>query len=180
MKTNLSSAMQEFTNDPIDIEALPDYEQVPLQELNPRYWNVVMIHIAIFLILLAAGISALLVFNEEARQYFVLCSLLYIAFAALLVILNRADINRRGFAVRDKDIIYRSGIIALTTTIIPFSRIQHIALHEGLFARMFGLGSLHIFTAGGSSGSLHIPGIEIAEARKIKELLMKQITKAGE
>ena len=45
--------MQEFTNDPIDIEALPNYEQAPLKTLHPKYWNVVMIHIGIFLFLLA-------------------------------------------------------------------------------------------------------------------------------
>jgi hypothetical protein len=172
--------MQEFTNDPIDIEALPNYEQVPLKTLNPKYWNVVMIHSGIFLFLLAAGITALLVFNPAAKQHIILFSSLYIVFAALLIILNRADISRRGFAVRDKDIIYRNGIIALTTTIVPFSRIQHIALHQGLFSRIYGLGALNIFTAGGSSGSLHIPGIEIEEARRIKEMLMKQITKTAE
>jgi membrane protein YdbS with pleckstrin-like domain len=172
--------MQEFTNDPIDIDSLPSYEQAPLKALNPKYWNVVLIHTGIFLFLLAAGIAALLVFNAEAKQHIILLSSLYIVFAVLLITLNRADVSRRGFAVRDKDIIYRNGIIALTTTIVPFSRIQHIALHEGFFARMFGLGALNIFTAGGSSGSLHIPGIEIEEARRIKEMLMKQITKTGE
>ncbi|WP_285057289.1 PH domain-containing protein [Pedobacter ginsengisoli] len=172
--------MQEFTNDPIDIEALPNYEQAQLKTLHPKYWNVVMIHIGIFLFLLAAGIAALVVFNSEAKQHIILFSALYIVLAVLLIALNRADISRRGFAVRDKDIIYRNGVIALTTTIVPFSRIQHIALHEGLFARMFGLAALNIFTAGGSSGSLHIPGIEIGEARRIKEMLMKQITKTEE
>lgn len=180
MKTNLSRAMQEFTNDPIDIEALPNYEQVPLKILNSRYWNVVLIHMGIFLFLLAAGLAALLVFNLEARQHIILFCSIYFVFAVLLITLNRADISRRGFAVRDKDIIYRNGIIALTTTIVPFSRIQHIALHEGLFSRIYGLGALNIFTAGGSSGSLHIPGIEIEEAKRIKEMLMKQITKAEE
>ncbi|WP_449435355.1 PH domain-containing protein [Pedobacter steynii] len=45
--------------------------------------------------------------------------------------------------------LYTSGIIALSTTIVPFSRIQHIALDEGLFSRIYGLGELRIFTAGG-------------------------------
>lgn len=169
--------MQEFTNDPIDIERLPKYEAVSLKSLSPKYWNVVVIHICIFLILLAAGIAAILVFNTGARQHTFLFTGLYTAFAVLLFILNRADISKRGFAIRDRDIIYKSGIVALTTTIVPFSRIQHIALDEGLFSRIYGLGTLKIFTAGGSSGSLHIPGIEIEEAKSIKEMLMKQINK---
>src|SRR5690349_23504207 len=105
--------MQEFTNDPIDIEALPNYEQAPLKTLHPKYWNVVMIHIGIFLFLLAAGIAALVVFNSEAKQHIILFSALYLVCRLLLEKKKQADISRRGFAVRDKDIIYRTGLIAL-------------------------------------------------------------------
>lgn len=168
--------MQEFTNDTLDIESFPRYEEVPLNPVSKKYWNIVLINIIIFLLILAAGLAAILYFVNGSRPYiYVICGG-YLAFGILLVFLYRTDIGRRGFAVREKDILYKSGIIAISTTIIPFSRIQHITLEEGLFSRMYQLGQLRIFTAGGSSGSLHIPGIEIKQARQIKELLMKQIT----
>lgn len=170
--------MTEFTNETIDTDSLPKYEEVQLNPLNSKYWNVMLINIFIFLFIVAAGLVTLLILNANARAYLYVLIGIYIVFAVLLFILYRASFKKRGFAVREKDILYTSGIIALSTTIVPFSRIQHIALDEGLFSRIYGLGELRIFTAGGSSGSLHIPGIEIDNAKSIKELLMKQINEA--
>lgn len=175
MQKSTTREMPDFTNNTIDIHSLPKHEEVPLQPLSNKYWKVVLINIFIFLLFAAAVILAFLSFNEAARPYFAIILSAYLIFAALLIFLYNIGLKRRGFAVREKDIIYASGVLALSTTIVPFSRIQHIALHEGMIPRLFQLGELQVFTAGGSSGSLHIRGIEIEEARRIKELLMKQI-----
>lgn len=167
--------MQDFTNGELDIDLLPKYEEVSLKALSPKYWNVVILNLSIFLFFLAAvGVTFFLI-TEEVESYIYLAAGLYLAFAVLLFLLYRADIRRRGFAIRENDLIYRSGIIAISTSVIPFIRIQHIALHEGIFSRIYGLGALHIYTAGGSSGSIKISGIEIEEARSIREILMKQL-----
>lgn len=170
--------MIDFTNDTLDIGNLPKYEEVTLNALSKKYWNVVVINLFIFLLIVAAGITALLYFSKESRPYIYVLIGGYAMLSILLFLMYRTDIGRRGYAVREKDILYRSGIIAISTTIVPFSRIQHIALDEGLVSRMYHLGQLRIFTAGGSTGSLHIPGIEIEQARQIKEILMKQINLA--
>ncbi|WP_316794036.1 PH domain-containing protein [Pedobacter frigoris] len=171
--------MLDFSNASLDTDSLPKYEEVSLTPLHRKYWNIVLINITIFLLIIGAGLTTLLILSTGARTYIYVIVSIYLVFAALLFFLYRLSIKKRGFALREKDIMYRNGIIASSTTIIPFSRIQHIALDEGLFSRMFGLGSLRIFTAGGASGSLHIPGIEIEQAKSIKELLMKQINDAG-
>jgi membrane protein YdbS with pleckstrin-like domain len=167
--------MTDFTNNTIDINSLPKYEEVPLQQLSNKYWKVVLINIFLFQLFLAAGILTFLAFNEHARAYLAIIIIAYFVFAALMIVLYNIGLKRRGFAIREKDIIYASGVLALSTTIVPFSRIQHIALHEGMIPRFFKLGELQIFTAGGKSGSLHIPGVEIEEAKRIKALLMHQI-----
>jgi membrane protein YdbS with pleckstrin-like domain len=167
--------MSDFSNNTIDIDSLPKFEDLRLKPLSTKYWKVVLINIFIFLLFMAAGIFALLYVKEELRQYLYLVASAYSAFALLLILLYNIGVKRRGFAVREKDIIYASGVLALSTTIVPFNRIQHIALHEGMISRFFELAELQIFTAGGSSGSLHIRGIEIAEAKNIRALLMQQI-----
>lgn len=170
--------MIDFTNDTLDIGNLPKYEEVHLNAVSKKYWNVVVLNLIIFLLVLAGGLTALFYFSITSRPYIYVIIGGYVTIGIILFLLYRTDIGGRGYAVREKDILYRSGIIAISTTIIPFSRIQHIALDEGLFSRMYNLGQLRIFTAGGSTGSLHIPGIEIDQARQIKEILMKQINLA--
>lgn len=107
--------------------------------------------------------------------FYVLTPLLIIAFGGFLFWINRMAFKKRGFAIREKDLLYRSGVLATTTIIVPFNRIQHIAVNEGVFSRMYGLAALEIYTAGGSSSDLTISGIEKEKAISIKEFLMNNI-----
>jgi membrane protein YdbS with pleckstrin-like domain len=36
-------------------------------------------------------------------------------------------------AFREHDVLYKYGILATKTIIIPYNRVQHVALHEGCF-----------------------------------------------
>lgn len=66
-------------------------------------------------------------------------------------------------------------MISETTTIIPFNRVQHVALHQGFISRKLGLASVELFTAGGSSSDLEIPGLLLADAQIIKNLVSQKI-----
>lgn len=169
--------MQDFTNETLDIDALPKYEEVVLNAINRKYWRVVLLNIAIFLFIFAAAIGIVLFFLEGSRPYLYVTTGSYLLFSILLIALYRTSIKRIGYAIREKDLIYKSGIISISTSIIPFTRIQHITLNEGIFSRMFQLGSLHVFTAGGISGSITIPGLDINLAKTIKEELNRQLAK---
>ncbi|RYG33623.1 MAG: PH domain-containing protein, partial [Chitinophagaceae bacterium] len=85
--------------------------------------------------------------------------------------------KRKAFAFREHDVIYRHGIIATKTVIIPYNRVQHVGLHEGFLSRMFNLAKVQVFTAGGNQSDIEIPGIAKAEADDIKHLLMSKIRK---
>jgi membrane protein YdbS with pleckstrin-like domain len=74
-------------------------------------------------------------------------------------------------------VIYRSGAIAIETTIIPYNRVQHVTMHEGILSRKFGLATVEIFTAGGINSDIKVPGIEKEHAEKIKQLLVGKILK---
>jgi len=167
--------MQHFTNETIDLDKLPKYEETPLTNPDPKYWRVITINLFIFLLMIAIGLGLLTLFNESVRMNWMLWTALFVAFAIFLCLISRASFKRRGFALREKDVLYKSGIIAEKTIIIPLNRIQHVALNEGMFSRMFSLGTLQIYTASGSSGEMHIAGIEIEQARAIKEALVQRL-----
>ncbi len=174
--------MQHFTNETIALDKLPKYEETPLTNPDPKYWRVIIINLFIFLFLMAIALGLLTFFNESVRANWMLWTTLFVAFAVFLCLISYASFKRRGFALREKDVLYKSGIIAEKTTIIPLNRIQHVALNEGMFSRIFGLGTLQIYTASGSSGEMHIAGIEIEQAKAIKEALVQRLvinTKEG-
>lgn len=169
--------MENFTNATIDTTKLPRFEEVQFTKLHPNYWKVILINTVITFLVLGIGMTLLLYFNEE-----IIIEKAYIigGFAALLLLtlaLSRVSFNKRGFAFREHDVLFQSGIIATKTIVIPYNRVQHVALHEGWVSRYFGLAKVEIFTAGGSSSDIEIPGIEKEQAENIKQLLMGKIQK---
>ena len=52
---------------------------------------------------------------------------------------------------------------------------QHCEITEGPIQKMFELASIKIFTAGGSSSDLAIPGLHREEAYKLKEFITRNI-----
>ncbi len=169
--------MENFTNETIDTKQLPRFEEVELSSLHPKYWNVVVLNTSVFFVLLALVLTFVLYKVEQLNS---LIPYILIGFGIVLLFvfyLTRIGFKKKGFAFRNHDVIYRSGIIATNTMVIPYNRVQHVALHEGFISRYFGLAKVEIFTAGGSSSDIEIPGIAKEEAENIKQLLMGKIQK---
>ncbi|MNJ93165.1 Bacterial membrane flanked domain protein [compost metagenome] len=167
--------MQNFSNSTIDLDTLPKYEETALTAPAPKYWRIIVINLIIFLFIIAAGLGTLLLINDEVQSNWLIFVGIFAAFAAFLFLIFRASFKRRGFALREKDILYKSGVIAETTIIVPLNRIQHVSLSEGVLSRMFALGTLQIYTAGGSSGEIKIAGIPIEQAKALKEALVQRL-----
>jgi membrane protein YdbS with pleckstrin-like domain len=167
--------MQEFTNEPVDIDLLPKYQEVKLNSPHPNYWKVIVINISLCVLFFVIGLVFLFLFNEKIRPFLPFGIATFIVIFALIFLIYQASFRKRGYALREKDIIFKSGIIAESTAIVPLNRIQHVALNEGIFSRMYGLATLQIHTAGGATGHIHIAGVPIYEAKTIKEALLKKI-----
>ena len=169
--------MENFTNEIVNLNSLPKFEEVNFSPLHKNYIKVIYINIAITLLILAIGIGVLLYFNEDLqnKNSYLIFGISYLVIAIIGFFSSIASVKRRGFAIREKDILYKRGLISTTTTMIPFNRVQHVAMHEGVFSRIFNLAQIQIFTAGGSTSDVKISGIEKEKAENIKELLMQKI-----
>lgn len=168
--------MEEFTNTTVSFETLPKFESVPLQPLNKDYLNVVYMGNAIFAILLSIAALVFLWVKEDSHDLILPVLGSKIVVIALLFWLSNLSFRKKGYALREKDILFQKGILSTTLTVIPFNRIQHVALHEGFFSRMYHLSELQIYTAGGSSSDLHIPGLPKEQAEQMKTFLLQKIT----
>jgi membrane protein YdbS with pleckstrin-like domain len=169
--------MENFTNETIDTTLLPKFEEVQFSVLHPNYWKVILIGLTLFFLLIGIGAGMALYFNEEFLPFVAELSVVYVVLLLLVLLVSRISFRKKGFAFRTHDVLYRHGIIATNTLVIPYNRVQHVALHEGLLSRYFGLAKIEIFTAGGSSSDIRIPGIAKEQAENIKQLLMGKIQK---
>lgn len=171
--------MENFTNETIDTKQLPRFEEVQLSALHPKYKKVVMLSSLLIVLAILISLSLFIIFDEEeiTNNGIIRLSLAAIIVSIFIFLIPILGYKKKGFAFREHDVIYRSGIIATNTMVIPYNRVQHVALHEGLISRYFGLAKVEIFTAGGSSSDVEIPGIAKEEAENIKQLLMGKIQK---
>jgi len=167
--------MQDFTNVTIDTTTLPRFEEVVFSKLHPNYWKVILINWLILFLFGGVGLFFASFRIAEIAEYKIIFIIGFLVFCVLVIVFSRIGFVKKGFAFREHDLLFTHGIIATTTIVIPYNRIQHVALEEGIAARLFGLSKIEIFTAGGSNSDIQIPGINKEEAESIKQLLMGKI-----
>lgn len=163
-----------FENEIIDPAQLPRYESVPLTPIDPLFRNVILWN-WLFAALITSGVVALFFLPGDlqvARWVAVATGALFIASWGMLQL---KALSRRAYALRGHDVIYRHGIISITTVVIPFNRIQHVAVKEGVFSRIYGLASIQVYTAGGASADVSIAGLKKEVAEQLKEAILERI-----
>lgn len=165
----------DFTNNVISLEDLPRYEEVESRKIDEKYRNVILWNYALLFLFFAGVIAVVMLLPDLLMIYRILITAVVSLFLIFLLILQLKAFRRRSWAIREHDILYRHGLLSVITTIIPFNRIQHVAIQEGVFPRLYGLAALKIFTAGGSSADIRISGLKKEEAARIKEWILDKI-----
>ncbi len=165
-----------FTNATILPGDFPKYEEAATTLIDPDYWKVIWWRFLIGLCVIAAIVILFFVVPglQEAKWYVSVPLLLFISIRYFLM---KMAFVRRSYAVREHDIIYRHGILSVITTIVPFNRIQHVALLEGFIERKYRVATVQIYTAGGSSADIKVAGLPRETALALKEIILGKIKK---
>ena len=171
--------MENFTNETIDTAQLPKFEEVTFTNLHPKYIRVVLINLVLFIGMLILVPILFSIFKPElfSGRVWLILGIVISLISTLSIVFSILGFKNKGFAFREHDVLFRHGVIAVNTIVIPYNRVQHVALHEAFISRYFGLAKIEIFTAGGSSSDIEIPGIDKEQAENIKQLLMGKIQK---
>jgi len=116
-----------------------------------------------------------------------LFGILYIfAIIILAEIYARMAYNRWFYEFTEDNLKIERGIIWKRYSNVPYERVQNVDITRGIIARLCGFSSVNIQTAGFSytrrgmpSSEGYIPAVLPDEAEKIREFLMKKISKKG-
>jgi len=176
-----------FSNDQVNLTALPKIEDIVFQSIEANYYKVFYIKWLLIALGFIAACSVFWIVNSVVLaqldqaplvfQYLTETLLTAISIYLLLFGCFWWSLKKKGYALREHDVVFRQGIIATDILIIPFNRIQHIAIHSGLLSRWFGLATLQVFTAGNHVGDLSIPGLDLSMAQQMKEVVLRSIQK---
>lgn len=167
----------EFLNDQVHIENLPRVENVTLTPIEPSYRKVLHWEWLILCGLLGILVAILLYFIKPLHQVIGASLMIggWVLLAGAWYWLQEKSFTTRAYAIREKDVIYRSGWIIQSTHTCPFNRIQHSAVTIGPLERKFGLASLVLYTAGSDEADLRIRGLQEATAWTLKEWITQKI-----
>jgi hypothetical protein len=171
--------MENFTNTILLPENLPEAVPEDFNQLNRRYLKIIVIRIAIFAILLAAGLIAFLFFSDEKIPGLILAAIITGIVILILYnfIISILGFPKKGYLLRERDISYKTGLIFYKQISVTFNRIQHVEVSQGILGKLFGLSSIKIYTAGGSASDLSIPGLLTADAQKLKAYISEKISR---
>lgn len=171
-----------FINQQVDSETLPRAESIRMQAMAPPYVREVMTQWALFAVpLLVAGVIIwLLPFSPFPLKLALRIGASVIGlFMIGLGFLLYHQAKARGWALREHDVAYRTGLIWRKTIILPFTRVQHAEVTSGPLQRRFGLATLKFYTAGGSSVDLKISGLEAQQASALRDHILKNSDRFG-
>jgi membrane protein YdbS with pleckstrin-like domain len=131
------------------------------------------------LLFVASLIACLLAikFIEFLEQFSLLIYISVVILWVIILSFTGTSFNRKKYAFRDHDLMYSYGVIFTSTVLIPYNRIQHLAIHQGFLSRIFDLASLQFYTAGGSYTDISIKGLSKEDAEKWKDFVSSKIEK---
>ncbi len=164
-----------FRNPEIALGDLPDMEDLDWQQMHPRYARRMQLE----RVLVVAGLAIanlvvnLFIGNPLVKMFMLWIPLIVIAVP--LLVWPLISVPRRGYVVRDKDIVFKSGIVWRSITAIPFNRVQHVETSNTPLDRKYGLANLQIFTAGGSGGDLKISGLGADTAEQLRVYILDKV-----
>jgi len=170
--------MENLTNSVLLPDSLPEIMTEDFNLLDKKYLKIIFIRIAIFAILLAAGLISFLLFSDEKIPGLILVAIIsgIVILIVYSIIISILGFPKKGYLLREKDISYKTGIIFYKQISVTFNRIQHVEVSQGILGKLFGLSSVKIFTAGGSASDLSIPGLLSSDAQKLKAFISDKIS----
>lgn len=166
-----------FSNLPIHTEELPEVQAVTLKPIHPDYLKVLRINWALLYAVILAGIVTVFLLSKKLQNPIAISIAggMYLLAMFMTVIIGTGACKRKQYAVREKDILYKTGWIFQHMHMVPYNRLQHCVVNMGPVERKYGLASLSLYTAASEGKDITIHGLPQAEAEQLKELVVQQI-----
>ena len=170
-----------FSNPQVPITDLPSVEEVVWQPLDRRFMpRLVLGRLIRVGLLVAAALGIGFVVDADGVDWLPsearVAGWIALALWALRsLVWPVVSVPCRGYAVRDKDILYKAGVLWRSTVVVPFNRVQHAVTGSAPLDRRFGLASLTVFTAGGGGGDVTINGLAEDMAEQLRVHIVNKL-----
>ncbi|TGG95018.1 PH domain-containing protein [Natronospirillum operosum] len=168
--------MSEQPNAVLTTDHFPPLRALDFQPVDPAYrhqlrvglWPVLLLTLPLIWVQWQLGLPPALVVSVGV-------GLPLLLFILLAVIWVPRRYRYTGYVVREQDLHLRTGALWRRTTSVTYSRIQHLEVSQGPLERWLGIARLLVYTAGGSSHDLAIPGLARDRADQLRQHLLHHL-----
>lgn len=165
--------MIDFQNQTLDLTELPCFENVKGYPVDKAYLKVLRILYTFWALIIFTALFLLEFFVSLPALALYPILVLFVVLFLLIILDIELGFHRRKFGIRDKDLIFQKGFFVFRQTIVPYKRIQHVEVKQGLVFKAFKIYTLKVYTAGSSTGDLSIAGLNHNDADKLKAQILK-------
>jgi membrane protein YdbS with pleckstrin-like domain len=169
--------MEEFENNVLRTEHLPqihseEFEKLPIRYRNIRWATCGLVALGVLLIFVALMVAGSILEPEAMDlKLFVFPTILWVIGFGAWGLSEWFGFDRRGYLTRSRDLSYRAGWLFHSITTVPFNRIQHSEVTQGPVAKRFKICTLKLYTAGSSGANLQITGLDEDVAKQLRQLI---------
>lgn len=163
-------------------------DEAELTKLHPNFVWALRVQLLLSLIpLLIAALLAEFAISEmaEAREALAgaafvppagtLIGIVMLLVMMLVIFMPMRRYQARGYQIsRDRLRVVR-GVLWHSDIVVPFSRVQHIDVHQGPVDRLFGIATLSLHTAGNLNSAVPLPGLGKPLADQMREEIRNHI-----
>ena len=178
---NILFSYMEYNNPHIPIAAIPQFQEIPLQRVEPDYKKVLYFNWSIVFAIVVGILVAVFILNKELHVWWPITLAVLVVLLGMVLTVASIEIGfkKKSWAVRDKDILFKNGWLFQSTHIIPFTKVQHCILKTGPISRRYKLASLRFMTAASHERDISINGLSQTDAEKIKGWIMEKNIEHG-
>ena len=165
-----------FVNPEVPPESLPGAEALDWQPLHPRFVRRLQAGALLRIGVLAAAAAVIHFLATSADAGVAIRTVaglllpmwaVVAVLAAWALIWPTIAVPRRGYVVREKDLLHKSGVLWRSVKAVPFNRVQHTKTDSGPLDRRFGLANLSVFPAGAGGHKIRGLGSDTAEELRV-------------
>lgn len=171
-KTDPENEDHLFYNNWIPIHELPVAEKTEFIGLESEYLYVRLSSVVVMTILGGLPLTIFTVLSSFPLNQKILIILGFILTMGLWALLVSLEFRHRGYAVRNQDVAYRSGFVFRRRQYMPFRRVQHCKITEGLFERLFNFSTVIVSAAG---DDIVIHGLRPEEAQNLQQFINEKV-----
>lgn len=152
-------------------------DDLPLKPVESGYRTVLRLQalVVVLPVMIALVIGDIVQWALVGLPVGIVTGLAVLSFLYAFAIMPARRFNRLGYAVSDDSVRVARGYLFHVDTIVPFVRVQHIDVGQGLLERWCNISHLVVHTAGTHNSIVTLPGLAPDTAHALRDTIRARI-----